>query len=563
MDDRPTRFPFLARLVNRVGNPLDWSWTDKTLLLLGVVLVVTPLLIANIYLVAGAKAFAVVGKGLFQWGFTAIWAVLFIVGLIVRNKLPKAVWLTYPAFITMTVHASWFVCRSGYATIPVSYLMLFVYVFIGQLLFGYRVALVVFICWVGTLAAHMVLEGMGVIEYAFLLEGLEEKVREPGGLWDMAQMMNGFIAVLICLLICGYIIDRWRFRERQVMDMSELLKKMFGRYLSTEVMNSLIANPAALELGGERRSVTILMSDLRGFTALSERLEPEQVVRLLNSYFEVMVEVILKHDGTISEIIGDALLVVFGAPQDMEDQTLSCVACALEMQNAMTEVNRQNRAMGIPEIEMGIGVNEAEVVVGNIGSSKRSNYTVVGRGVNMVQRIESYSVGGQVLVSDSVKSKAGASLRIDGKREVFPKGAEAPFTIYEVGGVGAPYNITLLDQEVHLHGLARPIPALCTPLDGKQVGRERIPCSLTRLSLKSADLVCQADLELYSNLKLNLAGVSEELAGRDFYAKVLKHSSEDATLFRIRFTSLPSEVDGSFQAAILQSRREDVSVESE
>jgi class 3 adenylate cyclase len=109
---------------------------------------------------------------------------------------------------------------------------------------------------------------------------------------------------------------------------SELIKKMFGRYLSTEVMNSLLEDPSALELGGERRKVTIMMTDLRGFTALSERLKPEQVVQMLNSYFEVMVDVVLQYHGTINEIIGDALLVIFGAPQEMGDRTQRAIALA-------------------------------------------------------------------------------------------------------------------------------------------------------------------------------------------------------------------------------------------
>ena len=174
---------------------------------------------------------------------------------------------------------------------------------------------------------------------------------------------------------------------------------MFGRYLSTEVMNSLIENPSALELGGERRKVTIMMTDLRGFTALSERLEPEQVVQMLNAYFEVMVEVVLKYNGTINEFIGDAMLVIFGAPQEMPDRAQRAIACAIEMQNAMAQVNKENRVQGMPELEMGIGLNETEAIVGNIGSSKRSKYAVVGSGVNMTSRIESYTVGGQILIS--------------------------------------------------------------------------------------------------------------------------------------------------------------------
>lgn len=155
-------------------------------------------------------------------------------------------------------------------------------------------------------------------------------------------------------------------------EMTALLKKMFGRYLSTEVMNSLIEDPSTLELGGEKRSVTIMITDLRGFTALSERLEPERVVQLLNSYFEIMLEVVLKYNGTINEIIGDSLLIIFGAPQEMPGRALRAIACAIDMQNAMAEVNELNRKQCLPELEMGIGLNETEVIVGNIGSTKRS-----------------------------------------------------------------------------------------------------------------------------------------------------------------------------------------------
>jgi len=133
-----------------------------------------------------------------------------------------------------------------------------------------------------------------------------------------------------------YLLTKREEARAKLAEMTALLKKMFGRYLSTEVMNSIIEDPSALELGGERRKVTIMMTDLRGFTALSERLEPEQVVQMLNSYLEVMVELVLKYNGTINEIIGDALLVIFGAPQEMPDRAQRSIACAIEMQNALS-----------------------------------------------------------------------------------------------------------------------------------------------------------------------------------------------------------------------------------
>ena len=337
-------------------------------------------------------------------------------------------------------------------------------------------------------------------------------------------------------------------QKQQVTDLTDLLKKMFGRYLSTEVMNSLIENPSALELGGERRKVTIMMTDLRGFTALSERLEPEQVVQMLNAYFEVMVEVVLKYNGTINEIIGDALLVIFGAPQEMTDRAQRAIACAIEMQNAMAKVNKENRGQGLPELEMGIGLNETEVIVGNIGSSKRSKYAVVGSGVNMTSRIESYTVGGQILISESVRQEAGEVLRIDSQRDVLPKGAETPLRIYEVGGIAGHYNLALEGEVPSMVTLSRQIPLRYTVLEGKDVGKKGLEGSVVRLSKTWAEITVEEPVEIMTNLKMNLGDVDENLSVRDFYGKVIKRSEEKGKTHMVHFTSVPPEVDAYFQA---------------
>ena len=336
---------------------------------------------------------------------------------------------------------------------------------------------------------------------------------------------------------------------------SELIKKMFGRYLSTEVMNTLLEDPSALELGGEKRKVTIMMTDLRGFTALSERLKPEQVVQLLNSYFEVMVDVVLQYNGTINEIIGDALLVIFGAPQEMSDRTQRAIACAIEMQNAMAKVNEQNRAQSLPNLEMGIGLNETEVIVGNIGSSKRSKYAVVGSGVNMTSRIESYSVGGQILISESVRQEAGEVLRIDAQRDVLPKGAETPLKIYEVGGISGPYNLALEGKEPGLVTLALQIPLWYTVLEGKDIGKRGLQASVVRLSKKCAEIILDGPVEVLTNLKMNLGEVDENLSVRDFYGKVIERSEKNGQTHVVRFTSVPSEIDAYFQSHRLHAAK--------
>jgi class 3 adenylate cyclase len=328
----------------------------------------------------------------------------------------------------------------------------------------------------------------------------------------------------------------------------EFLKTMFGRYLSTEVMTSLIENPSALELGGEKRKVTIMVTDLRGFTALAERIKPEQVVQMLNSYFEIMVEVVLRFEGTINEIIGDALLIIFGAPQYMPNRAQQAIACAITMQNAMANVNEQNRAQGLPDLEMGIGINETEVIVGNIGSSKRSKYTVVGSGVNLTSRIESYSVGGQVLVSESVVQEVGEILRIDSEREVFPKGVKTPLKIYEVGGIAAQYNLVLEGKDPPLATLTRQIPLKYQVLEGKTDAGREFNGSVIRLSKKCAEILLDGPVDVLTNLKMNLRDVDANLAMKHFYGKIIEYTGKNEKIHLVRFTSVPPEIDAYFQS---------------
>jgi len=339
---------------------------------------------------------------------------------------------------------------------------------------------------------------------------------------------------------------------------AEFLKEMFGRYLSEEVMDTLLDDPDSVKLGGEKRNVTIMMTDLRGFTSLSERLDPKQVTQLLNIYFEVMVEILLKYNATINEIVGDSFLVLFGAPQHMPDRAERAVACAIEMQNAMVGVNDSNRSQGLPEIEMGIGINDAEVIVGNLGSRKRSKYGVVGSGVNITSRIESYTVGGQILISESMHKKVGPILRIDDRMEVRAKGSEAPLTLYEVGGIGGKYNLALDRETSSLVGLTRELPVRYSVLeDTKHFGEDNQKGYIFRLSPRSAEIRLETALEPMINLKLNLSDVSDDLCQKDFFAKIIKDSSEDKQTYTLRFTSVPPEISAYFQALCQYGTREE------
>ena len=329
---------------------------------------------------------------------------------------------------------------------------------------------------------------------------------------------------------------------------NRFIREAFGRYLSDDIVESILESPEGLKRGGEKRNVTIMLTDLRGFTAITETSEPEQVVRMLNGYLEVMFDVIERFNGTISDIVGDSLVVLFGAPRDLPDRAQWAVACAIAMQNAMARVNRDNRAAGLPDIEMGIGLHDDAVIVGNIGSSKRLQYSVVGSGVNMASRIESCSVGGQVLVSQSVIDEAGDVLRIDGQRDVHPKGAEAALRIYEIGGIGGAHNLVLEETEPEPRPLARRIAVECRLLVDKTVADEGFRGEMLGLSKNGAELALDRPVESLWDLKLNLRSAGEELAARDFYAKVMRRSGGEALRYVIRFTSIPPEI-ASYLAA--------------
>ena len=246
--------------------------------------------------------------------------------------------------------------------------------------------------------------------------------------------------------------------NQQLERRNQFIRETFGRYTSDDIVGVLLDMPEGLKLGGEKRQVTLLMSDLRGFTALAERLEATQVVALLNHYLSAMVELIHRTGGTIDEIIGDAIFVLFGAPMVMPDAAQRAVCCALEMQKAMRGVNEYNFQMGWPEIEMGIGIHTGEVVVGNIGSTKRSKYGVVGRTVNLTARIESFTVGGQVLVSPTLINAAGRGLILGDEVKVHAKGMREALRCRELLGHEDHPELLLQEEEPIFTTLADPLP---------------------------------------------------------------------------------------------------------
>jgi len=325
------------------------------------------------------------------------------------------------------------------------------------------------------------------------------------------------------------------------------MRKTFGRYLTDEVVANLLENPSGLKIGGDRRKVTLLFSDLRGFSAMSEQLSPEQVVTILNFYLGTMTEVINQYKGTINEFMGDGIFVIFGAPIHRPDDSQRAMACAVAMQLAMQQVNEHNKQMNLPILEMGIGINTGEVVAGNIGSQKRAQYTVIGSHVNLAARVETYTVGGQVLISENTRQDADIELQIGGQMQIEPKGIKEPITIYEVRGVGGQYNLFLPNEDEDMVNLDAPLLVEYTVLQGKQAVGGVSQGELISLSQKVAQMRSPNSLEILNNLKLKL--LNTELTTEEFiYAKVMKKSDIDEHIVTIRFTSVPPKAIAILEA---------------
>jgi adenylate cyclase len=325
-----------------------------------------------------------------------------------------------------------------------------------------------------------------------------------------------------------------------------LVRSAFGRYVSEEVAASILHSPEGLEMGGEEREVTILMSDLRGFTALSARLTPHQVIAFLNLYLEAMVEVIFRFEGTIDEIIGDAILVMFGAPVASADHGAKAVACALAMQLAMKDVNERIAAMSGTELEMGIGVHSGRVIVGNIGSQRRTKYAAVGANVNMAGRIESFTTGGQLLISQSTREQIASPLEIASEFEVQPKGSSQSIRLFDITAIGAPFNLSLPGQDLALRPLPVPLAVRFTILQDKAVGRAQHEALLTEISPRGARMRSELVVPALTNLQIAFEGAADGPPAGEFYAKVTEPGDGQSLGARLRFTSVPQDLAAWF-----------------
>ncbi|MFY9611054.1 MAG: adenylate/guanylate cyclase domain-containing protein [Blastocatellia bacterium] len=212
----------------------------------------------------------------------------------------------------------------------------------------------------------------------------------------------------------------------------ELARAKYRRFMPPHVVDEILASPDSLNLGGKNSCVTILFSDVRGFTSMSESLPPESVLQILNKYFADMTPIVWEHRGLLDKYIGDGLMALFGAPTESEDSAGRAVLAAIAMQHQMSAVNQVLKESALPEISIGIGINTGTVTVGYMGSEERTDYTAIGDEVNLAARLEKQALGGQIIISRATLNAVGHQFPVRPSGSIMVKGKKSAVEIYEV-----------------------------------------------------------------------------------------------------------------------------------
>jgi adenylate cyclase len=225
-------------------------------------------------------------------------------------------------------------------------------------------------------------------------------------------------------------VENARAHERLARE--EVARANYSRFLPEYVVKQMLENPDSFKLGGVSQTITILFADIRGFTRISEHAPPERIVNLLNRYFSAMTDIIFAHGGTLDKYLGDGLMALFGAPTATPDDANNALNAAVAMQRRVLGINVELSKEGLPEIGVGMGLHTGEVVVGYIGSERRSEYTAIGDAVNTCSRLESNAKGGEILMSDATAKAARSRYKLRPREPITVKNREQPVVLWEV-----------------------------------------------------------------------------------------------------------------------------------
>jgi adenylate cyclase len=225
-------------------------------------------------------------------------------------------------------------------------------------------------------------------------------------------------------------VENARAHERLARE--EVARANYSRFLPEYVVKQMLENPESFKLGGVSQTITVLFADIRGFTRISEHAQPERIVNLLNRYFSAMTDIIFAHGGTLDKYLGDGLMALFGAPTATPDDANNAINAAVAMQRRLLGINVELMNEGLPEIGVGMGLHTGEVIVGYIGSDRRSEYTAIGDTVNTSQRLESNAKGGEILISDATSKAAHSRYQMKPREPIQVKNRTQPVVLWEV-----------------------------------------------------------------------------------------------------------------------------------
>jgi len=313
---------------------------------------------------------------------------------------------------------------------------------------------------------------------------------------------------------------------------------LIERQIFKAVDNALISSVQT-----EKKLVNILLSDLRGFTSMSEDYPPVVILNLLNRYFEKMSEIIQKYNGVIDKFMGDSIMVLFGVPNSFDDDLERTLSCAIEMQLAMEDINKINESLDMPSLYMGIGINTGEVVAGSLGSEFHNEYTVIGNEVNLVSRLEAHTLRGQILLSENTYKIAKEYIEVGDVNEVQVKGRQDAVKMYDLLSISRPCKLQVPCREIRKSprvSVNMPLVFYC--MAGKTILPHEYSGRIVDVSYSGVFTIMPICLAMHDEVKIEFSTSLMNQRTRDVYARVVRVSQfEDEYKCHLEFTSIDKD----------------------
>ena len=425
----------MTELRARLGNPLDWSAKRRCLV---VSMIVLPFAVWGVFVeryLLPAVSFVnphVLAAALnIQIGLAVAWALMLVAAVALPSGARAERTLMHATALLFFITVAQGSYLTGFFTSLFSGVTFIGGVAVGLVVFGRAVALPSVILFVVFPVVTTIAESVGLIPYAPLMVSAPYVDGSLSGRWLLAYGSTTFATFVGVVVVVYLIIESWRDREEQLARANEFI----SRYVAAQVAEQVRFGNYKLIDRRERRRLTLFFSDIKGFSDAADRMEPEDLSRVLYEYLDEMTAIAERHGGTVDKFMGDGIVIFFGAPAMMNDdhQALQAVAMAVAMQARMAELREKWLREGVEEpFEIRIGINTGVASVGSFGARGRMDYTAIGRQVNLAARLEASCVPGRILISHSTWALVQDQVACRPRGEVQLKGFHHPVKVYEV-----------------------------------------------------------------------------------------------------------------------------------